>query len=66
MVPDEVYFAQRARGEEQAAAEAVCVEAKAAHLELAARYQALADALRDEHRRMSIGTSDPEPTSAGF
>jgi hypothetical protein len=63
MVSDEQYFAQRAQSEREAAAKAICPEARQAHLDLAMRYKSLVDALRDEHRRMGVGGSDPEPKS---
>lgn len=63
MLSDEEYFAQRAQGEREAAAKALCTEAKKAHSEMAMRYENMADALRDEHRRMGVGANDPEPKS---
>lgn len=50
MITDEDYFAIRADEERSAAEEANDKRAKAAHLELAASYETLSEALEEAHR----------------
>lgn len=58
MEADLVYFSRRAAEEKAAASRADHPNARQAHLDLAGRYEDLANALAQSHRQSSVGVSN--------
>lgn len=66
MEPDSTYFARRADEEQAAAAYAEHPKAQQVHLDLASRYQELADAItaREHHIGLHLVTDPSAPLTA--